>query len=293
MAQLINTSINGNLTVTGTTSLSKAATCTGNDVGFFIGNNTYSTALIMGSGGTNRGLYDYTLDKWMLYANASTVQLNGNAATATVASKLGTVTVGGTAKPIYLSSGAPAACSATVGGTATPVYLSSGTITKCSSSIGGTATPVYLSSGTVTKCSSTLGDGTKAVYLNGGTLTECLEAYCTSQGEGEKWTYASNWTNDWIYVYKSPMTGICQIRFHAYYKPTADVAARATINVGTADSGFRPGGTTVGSFFRDVTGAGAIGTLYMNSSGVIKIKINAALTANTSYGVFGSIWIRE
>nr|DAL02961.1 MAG TPA: hypothetical protein [Crassvirales sp.] len=70
--------------------------------------------------------------------------LQGNADTATTASKLGSTTIGGSAKPIYLSSGTPTACSATVGSATVPVYMNAGTITQCSTTLGvsitGTAT---------------------------------------------------------------------------------------------------------------------------------------------------------
>lgn len=64
------------------------------------------------------------------------ISISGNATTATTASKLGSTTIGGSAKPIYLSSGAPTACSATVGSTTVPVYMNAGTITQCSTTLG-------------------------------------------------------------------------------------------------------------------------------------------------------------
>lgn len=45
--------------------------------------------------------------------------------------KLGSSTVGGPAKPIYLNEGTPTAFSQTVGSTALPVYLNAGTISSC------------------------------------------------------------------------------------------------------------------------------------------------------------------
>ena len=68
-----------------------------------------------------------------ILANSFTGSLIGNASSAT---KLGSSTVGGTAKPIYLSSGTPTACSATVGSTTVPVYMNAGTITQCSTTLG-------------------------------------------------------------------------------------------------------------------------------------------------------------
>ena len=64
------------------------------------------------------------------------ISISGNATTATTASKLGSTTIGGSAKPIYLSSGTPTACSATVGSATVPVYMKAGTITQCSTTLG-------------------------------------------------------------------------------------------------------------------------------------------------------------
>lgn len=80
-----------------------------------------------------------------------TGQLKGNADTAT---KLGTATVGGTAKPIYLNNGSPAAISATAGSVSQPVYLNAGTISACTGNVGNASTPVYMSGGKITACTS-------------------------------------------------------------------------------------------------------------------------------------------
>lgn len=64
------------------------------------------------------------------------INISGNASTASAASKLGSTTIGGSAKPIYLSSGTPTACSATVGSATVPVYMKAGTITQCSTTLG-------------------------------------------------------------------------------------------------------------------------------------------------------------
>jgi hypothetical protein len=64
------------------------------------------------------------------------ISISGNATTATTASKLGSTTIGGSAKPIYLSSGTPTACSATIGSATVPVYMNAGTITQCSTTLG-------------------------------------------------------------------------------------------------------------------------------------------------------------
>lgn len=55
-----------------------------------------SLFLGVGSGGTNHGVYSNTLDKWMVYADASNVYLNGNAETASTLSATLSVGKGGT-----------------------------------------------------------------------------------------------------------------------------------------------------------------------------------------------------
>ena len=79
------------------------------------------------------------------------ISITGNATTATTASKLGSTTIGGSAKPIYLSSGTPTACSATVGSTTVPVYMNAGTITQCSTTLGVSITGNAATATTATK----------------------------------------------------------------------------------------------------------------------------------------------
>lgn len=55
-----------------------------------------SLFLGVGSGGTNHGVYSNKLDKWLVYADASNVYLNGNAETASALSATLPVTKGGT-----------------------------------------------------------------------------------------------------------------------------------------------------------------------------------------------------
>ena len=85
------------------------------------------------------------------------ISITGNATTATTASKLGSTTVGGSAKPIYLSSGTPTACSATVGSATVPVYMNAGTITQCSTTLG-----VSITGNAATATNSTQLGGTAA-----------------------------------------------------------------------------------------------------------------------------------
>lgn len=97
------------------------------------------------------------------------ITIDGTKTTFYVPNKVGTSTVGGTAKPIYLSSGTPTACSSTVGGTSKPVYMSSGTITACTATVGSASLPVYMSSGSITAC--TASSLFSALSYSGSTLS--------------------------------------------------------------------------------------------------------------------------
>lgn len=98
-----------------------------------------------------------------------TVTIDGTKTTFYVPNKVGTSTVGGTARPIYLSSGTPTACSSTVGGTSKPVYMSSGTVTACTATVGSASLPVYMSSGSLTAC--TASSLFSALSYSGSTLS--------------------------------------------------------------------------------------------------------------------------
>lgn len=77
------------------------------DTGFAVSSNgTTYIRFIIGSGMTNSGIYDNRLSKWALLCDGSTVQLNGNAATATALSS----SAGSSSVPVYFSGGKPYAC---------------------------------------------------------------------------------------------------------------------------------------------------------------------------------------
>lgn len=99
------------------------------------------------------------------------INVSGNAATATTATKLGSSTVGGTAKPIYLSSGTATACSATVGSSTVPVYMSSGTITQCSTTLGVSITG-NAATATTASNSNNLGGVAAASYVKSTSTTK-------------------------------------------------------------------------------------------------------------------------
>lgn len=103
-----------------------------------------------------------------ILANSFTGSLIGNASSAT---KLGSSTVGGTAKPIYLSSGTATACSATVGSSTVPVYMSSGTITQCSTTLGVSITG-NAATATTASNSNNLGGVAAASYVKSTSTTK-------------------------------------------------------------------------------------------------------------------------
>lgn len=99
------------------------------------------------------------------------INISGNATTATTASKLGSTTIGGSAKPIYLSSGVPTACSATVGSTTVPVYMNAGTITQCSTTLGISITG-NAATATTASNSNNLGGVAAATYVKSTSSTK-------------------------------------------------------------------------------------------------------------------------
>lgn len=120
--------------------------------------------------------------------NISVATTTTNADTADVATKLGSSTIGGIARGIYLSSGTATACSATVGSGTQPVYMKNGTITASSDTVGDSTTLVYLSDGTLTESSSTVGNNATPIYLSSGVLTACNSFLTSSVADA---TYAT------------------------------------------------------------------------------------------------------
>ena len=135
------------------------------------GSNTWGAwAMVLTS--ANYNLYSPKLDGTGASGTWG-INISGNAATATTASKLGTDTVGGGTQHFYLNAGTATASTSTVGGTAKPMYLNAGIMTAISDTVGGTAKPIYLNAGTLTAISATVGSASKPVYLNGGSVTAC------------------------------------------------------------------------------------------------------------------------
>lgn len=134
-----------------------------NEFNFTASSNTFVAINYRGGSGSNTSaaITEYrfyngqgSYSNVNILANSFTGSLIGNASSAT---KLGSSTVGGTAKPIYLSSGTATACSATVGSSTVPVYMSAGTITQCSTTLG-----VSITGNAATATNSTQLGGTAA-----------------------------------------------------------------------------------------------------------------------------------
>lgn len=123
------------------------------------------------------------------------ISISGNATTATTASKLGSTTIGGSAKPIYLSSGTPTACSATVGSATVPVYMNAGTITQCSTTLGvsitgnaATATNATQLGGTAASSYVKANDNISRLTNDSGFITSsALNGYAT-----QSWVNSQN-----------------------------------------------------------------------------------------------------
>ena len=80
IGQQYNTSLGGKLQIS---EIEKIKAVSGKDGGMEVSNDTYSVFFGIGSGNTNRGVFDRKLNKWMLYADANNVYVNGKASSST------------------------------------------------------------------------------------------------------------------------------------------------------------------------------------------------------------------
>jgi hypothetical protein len=241
----------------------------------------------MGSGGVNRGLYDFTLNKWMIYADASNIYVNGNAETATTLSSTLVVGKGGTGTTtaptqggiIYGASASAYGCTAagTSGyilksnGTGAPTWLAQSSIAAGSATkdgSGNTITSYYLPKANVNgtanyvpkfTAANTIGnsritdDGT-TITLNSSTLIKATNSnYC----DGLRICPATN--NGWGIIYFSALS--------------------------TSTSGTHDGGWLVGRMGANA-GAGVINdfTIEHNSSSAKGLTIHKADASMTLYG---------
>lgn len=142
-----------NLLVTGSSSFGQNVHCLGNNKAFKIGNANYSVGLHMGSGGHNRGLYDFTKGEWMIFSNElNSVYMNGTAAMADEAEKV--LHNLATQTPFYLSG-----TTLSSDGQATPMFdpgiYTDGTAGHLIAS-GGINTTNFVASGNLTANGNTI-----------------------------------------------------------------------------------------------------------------------------------------
>lgn len=111
---------------------------------------------------------------------------------ADVATKLGSATVGGTAKPIYLNAGVPTALSASIGAANKPIFMNAGTLTASNATIGSTTIPVFINAGAITACTSLSLNttGSAAKWTTARTLTVGNTGKLVSGIENVTWSLA-------------------------------------------------------------------------------------------------------
>lgn len=233
--------------------------------------------------------------KWLIDAS----QLTGTiaASTATTASKLGNTTVGGTAKPIYLSSGVATACSSTVGSSNKPTYLNNGTITACSSTVGSATQPVYMRSGTITATSYTLGKSvpSNAVFTDTDTHYTSKNVIGTSTATSNTTSSLGNGNVYLNSVENNAVTSAHKISGSGATTVTTDTSGNLIISSTNTDTTYYAGvgitlnGTTFNnSGVRSISTGTNNGTISVDTGGTsaevsVKGLGSAAYTASTAY----------
>ena len=154
------------------------------------------------------GVYDTTKAKWLLISDsAGNVTMSGNATTATTAttaSKIGTATVGGVARPVYISAGVPTQISYTISKSVPAdaeftdtVYTHPTTAGNKHIPSGGAANNVlvYSAAGTA-KWAASVNSATHAT--SAGTATTCANVSIQRFGSGTAVTLPASGT--WTFV---------------------------------------------------------------------------------------------
>lgn len=220
--------------------------------------------------------------------------------------KIGTSTVGGTAKGIYLNAGTPTAMSATVGSATLPVYMNAGTITACSTTLGvsitGTAprlTTTELTNQDLNSYTYTNYSG-KLYYAGGGNTTTNVPSGVGAYGL-MVWRIASGYTGHLMF----DSAGDFRARFYngttwsawdklAYITDNVASATKLqtarTINGtsfnGTANITTATWGTARSIGIVNSDGTGTAVTTSVNGSANVNLKlpatIKAALTGNAT-----------
>lgn len=218
--------------------------------------------------------------------SVGTITIDGSKTTFYVPNKVGTSTVGGTARPIYLSSGTPTACSSTVGGTSKPVYMSSGTVTACSATVGSASLPVYMSSGTVTAC--TASSLFSAMSYSGSTLSITVAGKtrtATISGGSGSWN-GGTVTNTIIapYLWINTTSSSHRLAVNGGALVTGNMQVDSNLFVGTTQSSYKCA----------IVGNGIItGTWQQNSDMRLKDRIDGVsgvLMAINTLDVFRYTW---
>lgn len=214
------------------------------------------------------------------------ITIDGTKTTFYVPNKVGTSTVGGTAKPIYLSSGTPTACNSTVGGTSKPVYMSSGTVTACSATVGSASLPVYMSSGSLTAC--TASSLFSAMSYSGSTLSITVAGQtrtATISGGSGSWN-GGTVTNTIIapYLWINTTSSSHRLAVNGGALVTGNMQVDSNLFVGTTQSSYKCA----------IVGNGIItGTWQQNSDMRLKDRIDGVsgvLMAINTLDVFRYTW---
>lgn len=155
--------VNATIDATNTIKVTKASTA---EPSIAVNNGTYNTRLLIGSSGTNRGLYDDTLANWLVYIDADKkVTLNGNATTATTwatSRNINGMSVNGSANRVNYGSCSTAAATAAKTVACTGFALITGSEITVKFTVTNTATSPTLN------VNST---GAKAIYYRGSAIT--------------------------------------------------------------------------------------------------------------------------
>lgn len=127
---------------------------------------------------------------------------SGNAATATVASKLST-NAGSSTRPVYFSGGIPVQCNNTLevsinGNAATATIASSAN--KLNTSAGGNTNPIYFTNGVPVRSTASVGSANQPVYLNNGVITACAGSQSGTEKQQSFKITGSNGTAHWYYL---------------------------------------------------------------------------------------------
>ena len=214
------------------------------------------------------------------------ITIDGTKTTFYVPNKVGTSTVGGTARPIYLSSGTPTACSSTVGGKSKPVYMSSGTVTACSATVGSASLPVYMSSGSLTAC--TASSLFSALSYSGSTLSITVAGQtrtATISGGSGSWN-GGTVTNTIIapYLWINTTSSSHRLAVNGGALVTGNMQVDSNLFVGTTQSSYKCA----------IVGNGIItGTWQQNSDMRLKDRIDGVsgvLMAINTLDVFRYTW---